>query len=64
MDDLIVGILIAFFAALFGAITMGVAWVTKQVTEHSRWMAVANQRLVSVETDVARHDAILVKPHS
>lgn len=75
MNDLIVGIMIAFSAALFGAVTLGVGWITKQVTEHAKWMAVANQRLAVVEADVAaiaerrlvdieadvnRHDGILI----
>lgn len=66
--------MIAFAAAFFSAAIGGIAWATKQITEHAKWMAVANQRLAVVEADVAaiaerrlvaveadlnRHDGIL-----
>lgn len=61
MNDIVAGLLIAFFAAFFAASATFVAWLVKQVVEHSKWMAVTAEQLTAVRDDVKRHEQILAR---
>lgn len=59
MNDLEVGIAIAFAAAFLGGSATWVAWMTRQIIEHARLMAATAESLGALRQDVEAHDRVL-----
>lgn len=59
VDALYFGLIIAAGGVIFSGLLAWVAYVSKNLNEHSKWMAVTAEKLTAVQETVSVHEQML-----